>query len=535
MEPIKFVTQVVTSPSIKFRFKYTIFILALLLSVAFYRYIVDYFSQEKDFISMVLEMLPINNRTYEFWSHANTVDDASIYAKLAKAMESEQGSLKISIKGSKGIALDNAFGVLNTSKSFGIIQDDTYINADFVKNDNKIKEITKLYMERLHILCIDKPERLKNINKISSKDIESIKLITDAIDQGTFFAGKSQASARILLPHLLETWGIKNAYKLPGGSNHSMEEMIDEILNQDSEIGYPRIAIFFVGTNIEIIEKLYRGINSKEVKLLGVSPIDIRKVNELQEVDLEITNFGQAYDKYKDVPTAGSFATLIGSKDLTPKEIYQFLSILDKVIKDAEFKDIFDNPPIPLRDVKEFYQEDDKKGNFTFLRSLIIFITAIIISTFLFSNLILNIISTGKQSIYYKNIIEVYRTLSKINKTNINMDKSPEYQFQYSKAIQIKEGILKFEEIGWKIREDYNTGGITINHHKYLMENLNHVFVWFEKKLTYRLTFVISKMPNEIADEIGLKDTILQWHSNGLLSTNSFDFLMRRFKIKREA
>lgn len=503
---------------------------AILLSVATYRYFVDYFSQESDFIALVAEFLPFGEKEYSFFSHNASEDGASVsvYAQLANAVEQKGTSvMKVEPKGEKGSALENAYGVLNKPKSFGIVQSDTYLSADFLKDENRINEISKLYMERLHILYVWDPNAEPlDIEVISSTNAESVNLVENALDTRSLFPGKVSSSSRLLLPHLMDVWDVKNAHLISQAENFDMDQAIDSAIENNSEISYPRLAFFMIGSNKDVYDKVKA---AKNARFLGLSPSDIHCMNRHDDIDLALTHYGGIYGEYSAKPTAGAFATLIGSNDLNANEIFHFLTILEEVTHTGALEEVFGDPPISIADIRDSYKNDTSKVFWLFVRSLIVFIITVVSTSYILSNLFLRVISTFKHNAYYRGMMEIYRVLTQIDDSQLRAPSLSEFEDQYRRAVQIKNGMRRLEKKGREMREDYNTGGITMAHHQYLLTNMNHVFDWFENKLTNRLSYVIEKAPKSFIEVKNIPSTILSWHSDGLLSADSYSFLLGRF------
>lgn len=526
MNDFEFIDQLTKSPSIKYRIRYFIIALAILTSVGFYRYYIDYFEKEQDFITVLKELLPFNFTTYQFFSHSKP-DEVSIYRKFAESFEElADGKINVKIRGQKGNAIENAYGVLNTPKSFGIIQSDTYLSVDFLKNPEKVNIITPLYMERLHIVVSDTSREYKNLKVISAEDPLSIKLIEDAMEKGTFYSGRFNSSGRIILPHLLRQWDIKSSYKLSDLQDIGMKEMIENLKKDDPRLPFPRVAIMFVGSSDYLIQQL---LNNEKIGLIGLSPGDVHDLNNLDGVDLDITNFGSIYEKYSNLSTAGAMATLIGSTDLTTSELHNFILTMKEVYNLEEVKKISSNPPVLIDDISDFLEKDRKNKWIVFFRSFLVFFISVVATSFVISTMLLNISSYAKQSNYYKHIYKVYQLVLAKNNSNNQGIEGVDHDVQYQKAIRLIEGMTALDKIAKAVREDYSTGGITTKHHQYLLDNSNHVFNWFETKLVNRLSFVILKIPKEPKREYELKEKILKWHSDGLLCITNFNLLIDKF------
>lgn len=526
MKDFDFIDQLVSSSGIKFRLKYYIVALSLLFSVGIYRYYIEYFHKEKDFVSILAELLPYNYTTYKFFSHSNQ-DDVSIYRLFAEGVdEMSHDRMSISIKGKKGNAIENAYGVFTNPKSFGIIQSDTYLSVDFLEDKKKVKIITPLYMERLHIVVADSNNQYSSSKVITSEVPESIELIQKALENGTLYAGRFNSSGRILLPHLLRQWGINSSYKLSELEELGLKDMITTLKRDDPRLGYPRIAIMFVGSGDYLIQEL---LNDESLSLRGLSPADVIELNKSEKVDLEITNFGGIYDKYSSITTAGVMAKLIASNDLSTSELHNFILILKNLYSTDKFINITGNPPVLINDIEEFLERDIQDKWFEFIRSFMIFILSVVGTAYIIASMLLSISSNIKQGKFYKNIFKVYNLVVEKNNNTGESISGIEHDSQYQKAIRLIEGMIALEKIGLSVREDYSTGGLTIKHHQYLLDNLNHVFTWFETKLVNRLSFVIEKTPKEPKRIKELKEKLLKWHSNGNLKMDSYNILMAKF------
>jgi hypothetical protein len=121
-----------------------ILIFSIILSVGFYKYISDHlFADKEDFLAILWDKLISKNESFSLFSGDVTGGEFSLYFQLGNEVKkaAPKNDMIIKLEGSNNSALNNAFGVVNNTNSFGIVQSDTYLKAPFLNNSEKVKNI----------------------------------------------------------------------------------------------------------------------------------------------------------------------------------------------------------------------------------------------------------------------------------------------------------------------------------------------------------------------------------------------------------
>ncbi|MEP2446104.1 MAG: hypothetical protein ABJI69_02660 [Balneola sp.] len=530
MENFEFINDLAKSSSRKHQIRKYLIFFSIFISVGLYRYVIDYLSKEEDFFNIVSEYIPIGGTSFSFYSNSNVKDENSIYRYFATSVNENSKSINVEIKGNAGNAIQNAYGVINTPKSFGIIQSDTYLNVNILNGINDIDVITPLYMEKLHIFVKVNSGLPENLKVISKNDSTSINFIKKAILSGNFYAGSFNSSARLLLPRLLDIWGLEYPQEISSLNDISISEMFRELEKED-DISEPKVAMVFMGTNNYLIQNYENFLEKNNIRLLGISANDILDLNSKLDQRLQITKFGDQYGNVSNTTTAGVLALLVGSNDLTNSEKHSFLKIIAEVYKDKEIQKISKNPSIQITEAKTYLDEKVHNDFMVFLRSLLIFMVTVFSSTFMLSNLLIQVRSLSQQSKYYTNIYRIYNIVIRENSATGSEEISPHKQ-EIQKAEYIAKGMENLTKLGKIIREDYSTGGITNKHHDYLLNNLNNVLDWFEQKLVNRISSSIEKLKSGSDYVNDLKISLLKWHSESFLNIGSYQMLIKKLNSK---
>ncbi len=528
-----------------YRWRTIIILMSLTISVSIYRYTMQYYNSDNDFVKIATNVIFPPHKAYYFYSDLST-DEISTYAKLGQAMsraaeQDLEANITIKPRGESG-ALENAYGVLNHPNAFGIIQSDTYLSASFIKN--RIKEITPLYMERLHILyrCSkncnhEEPLILRRTSENSPCDANYI--VEEAIKNHKISLGVSGSSASLLFPILLRHFGIgeTQALKLASELAVPMQEMVAE-LQRSKEERRIDVAVFTVGTSHLVKDILSKNKNSDDqlsderYHLIGVDPVEIPIINEKFHQALETTKFNSSYyDIPYSLPTVGAFALLVSSSGLSDREIAHFLSMLDNISRQADMKHIFESPPIVLNDLKTFYQSKHNKSSWNWFKALIVFLISVSVSTFLIIHLLIWMISSSKQARNYNQMMDIYRQTTGRNAAP--NDSPGDTLVQLNRAHNLVNGIQELRQLGQSVREQYNEGTMTITHHEYLIQNLQYLIRRMQKRLVQRLSF----QQDLFGDTTSLfRERFVQhirhWHADSYIETEGYRFLIERFDLE---
>ena len=495
----------------------SILLVSLVLSVALYHYIFDnYLGANRNFLKDIFNSVISNSETYKFFSGDKAGGEYSLYYKVGELVKKEayKRGVKIENLGTNNSALSNAFNVLNNTNSFGIIQSDTYLQAQFLNDPKRIKTISLLYMERLHILLkLPNDETEAYTNLILGKENPQIRqVLENALKSGNLITGTTTSSARQYLHFILEGLGI-NYLEVYDNIKYGSYSEIFEFLNENS--ADPKIAFFTLGTHKKVKELL----EDPSYNLISIDPMLIKQINQKYNQSLELTYFDNIYDFSEGKPTIGVYAILVASADVTNKEILNFLIALNNGYDD--FKEVFENPPILIDEVLEFYKKRYRAETNSIVAEILVFIGSVLLSTFLITNFLMWFTSSYKKAKYYRLMIKDYSSI---------IDNSLVYTNADAKIENLTRGMYNLSDLAAMIRGDFESGGMTNSDHEYLIDNLDNIYDFYKERMTQRLNDKIeSILENKTKAAVlkeSLKSEINKLYSDDLLKLDDYQFLI---------
>ena len=319
----------------------TILFLTCLLAVSFvYNYYVVLYSPDLDL------KLSKDDREITFYSGDENGFYGIIGGTLGKNTDGT-GGLNIRNRTTNG-GSQNAINVLTNPRSFGIVQEETVRERDFIRDN--INYITPLYMERMHILYRqdiyqaavaiankdpktneDATQPLTIKNRLSPAAIEFFSMAK--ISTGPVGSG-SQVLANYVLNQVNEQLSKKDK-----GNPTLLTLASSEAEAKISTTENPIHMIFAIGgAPYPLAAKL---LKDKNIRLASISPAFIAKLNQVYQINLRMADFkklddpndGYLYDAsiVEGVSTFGSYAFLIASKDIRDDKI---LATLEKLSDD---------------------------------------------------------------------------------------------------------------------------------------------------------------------------------------------------------
>lgn len=506
-----------------------IFTFSLIIAVAGYYYVVNHvYKEDNDFLTSVFKKLCCSEE-YKFYGGNKNGGDYSTYFNIGKALEFESTyeNFKINPVYGENNALGNAFGVLNSSKSFGLIQSDTYLQANFLKNTDRIRFISDVYMERLHILIKSDSAQEENGRFFLSNGDVSDKLIK-AFENGRVMTGGPNSSARnytymILnaIKDLSEKKNLSNEYIKYG----SIKEIFEFMEDNDPKNNEIYVGIFTLGYN----EKVNDLLEDEHYSLIGIDPFITNEINKNYGQDLIVTYFDNIYRKGTSLPSFGVYARLIASADITDSDISNFLKVFSRVgKKKSDLERIFQNPEITLSELSKYYKRSAEKQMLSLFESFLVFITSVIVSTFLIMNFIMWFASNYRKANYYRRMIKDYNAVLDISEVYIGIE---------AKVENLYSGLKNLGQLAYDIRKDFESGGMMNSDHEYLMTNLDKIYDFYRERLSQRFNDLIEKISGESSKEPKYtKDYILSElnlaYGQDYLFRNDYDFLYQKAKNK---
>ncbi len=516
-----------------------LFLLSLFPSVVIYKYFVEIRSGEQDvtswlyraFISDPVKVKVFAKKLPEDLSHESAYN-SSVYYKIGWALEKEAkkggfpDKIEVDVGGLNG-AKENAFSVMNDTKSFGIVQDDTFREAGFVQD--RVVEITPLFMERLHILyrCTEaEHDRCKlsisNYSKKthpwrSGKSPAFVKVFDSLLkDGGQIGVGKAGSGGDLLLPKILHMAGVSQPSrdKLRYGT---LGEMFNLLENETIDM-----AIFVTGTPNQKTVDFLTTERKSQFHLLGVDSVMVHEMNRYFDREYKATKFCKEYKGYETMPTLGVYATLIGTKDLTDSDKVAFFKLLNSAIE-YHLQNVFTDPEIDVSGMAKMYEEKRKKEWSIIFKSFVLFVTSVGTTTLVIFALIMWFISSLCQSYFYNKMMVSYARATTLNQENGSEPNQSVIRLSEKMIDYNLESIKEIIALGKRIRRTYGRGFLTISHHDYLLANANSVLDWFKERLAQQLQFYINKVDAGDFNQSDFQARVESYLLDGYLSIENFE------------
>ena len=295
------------------------FVTALLGAAAAYYYVVDFYDPTKNFLRQL--GLLVTDPVYTFFSGST----GGFYIKIGDLVEGQaKKSLGVRIQSipSPG-AFANSTSVMHTPLSFGLVQEDTLAQDDFIREH--VNFVVPLYMERLHILY-----RVKKYRESGalgqhgpylsiSPDVSTLRFFDNAVVS----TGPAGSGTKVFASYILEASGVRPKRLLSMGFSDALEQLKAEEID---------VVMTLAGAPlVRVLELLYEksGRRSAEYGLIGIDPALVQVVNARFHLGLRSTSFAHKYEGWYQTPTVGTYAFLITSKDVPSTITLGVLSILN--------------------------------------------------------------------------------------------------------------------------------------------------------------------------------------------------------------
>ncbi len=170
---------------------------ALIIATTAYYYVVQFYDPNKNFFSQI--WLGIVQESYDFYSGS----PGGFYIQIGELLEKEtarEAGIKIRNRPTKG-GFENATKVMNSSGAFGLLQEDTINDDDFIRKH--IRYITPLYLEHMHILY--RLEMLGDTPAVLSPDNDSLRAV---LSTATVSTGPPGSGSKIYASYLINKCNI---------------------------------------------------------------------------------------------------------------------------------------------------------------------------------------------------------------------------------------------------------------------------------------------------------------------------------------
>ncbi len=504
-----------------FGFRGFIVLLGIITSVAVYYYIVDFYNPE----SNIFNKLKFKPERFAFYSGG----EGGFYIRIGKSLQenTKRKKDKIIIENYETAGgSENAIKVLTTPSSFGLVQEETIKENDFIRDN--LNYVAPLYMERMHILYKKssykkitgsslKHQRL-HLSSNCSKDIlkffSKAKINTGPVGSGT---------------RIISSYIINEINSQLNNNDNSIDQKINSektlnAINKLKSESSNELDIMFIisGAPTKEVSDILK--NNDDIDLISVDPSFIAQINNEYKVNLRMSDFKTIYEGANDVTTIGSYAFLIASPDVKGSNISLLMKTLNEnkgnIQKEMGVK-TSNHFQLDEFDFYNSYQSKYEKSRFSLWRDFLLFIVAVSSSSAIIIAFLLWLISTIKTNSYFDDITKIFSD-NKIFSVNFEENKkhllTPLLKINQSNFIEnLLKSINSLNELKLKIYKDYNSGGITESHHKYLIDNLNLVKEELKETLGQRLYHHFS-----FNKQILREETLHLYYSSGFIDHNDY-------------
>ncbi|WDT85095.1 hypothetical protein [Alteromonas sp. 009811495] len=433
------------------------FFISVFFSIGCYHYFIDnYFPQYSLF-----NFSPVK-KSFDFYSGSG----GGLYVHIGKVLSEKTkaeswNSYEIVNKDTAG-GSSNAINVLMTPRSFGLVQEETITENDFIRE--QLHYISPLYLERMHIVFRkDYPgQKLsldKSLNKETKEYFKKARINTGPVGSGT----------RVLASYVIN--------EIDFSGDKDSDDNRDKIFNLDSSVAFPlldspkpQMEIVFLVTGApnktvaDFLEKK-NSDGSYKFGLVSISPAFVAEINKKYSLNLRMSDFkgkptdGGApsiiYKTAKSVSTIGTYAFLISSKDISSYEHSKIINLLNdeetknSIKKKAEIDGAgFEHFPLDEIGYGVKFKEGYIKKVILFLQSLVGFISTVSISTILFFKLFVKYMSTHIQHKYIDKIAVLQKRLKEKNVYKDDVIASEYLKSVISDSYELEDRLLEEAEHG---------------------------------------------------------------------------------------
>jgi TRAP-type uncharacterized transport system substrate-binding protein len=471
-----------------------IFVVSLALSLGVYFVAADVYFPSRNVLKWAWAWI---GDGYEFQSGSSTGTYFKIGNRLAEEAEDDESVL--ANHANSGGSREVLRKVVRGPLAFGLVQGDFLLRQDFPRN--RIQTIGPLYDEKLHILY-----RLSLWDEVPHEmDGEKPQAPVLALESDSFtrhlfaharvrLASKKRGPGRpTITQQVVDLCGLRL------GENRPLQftdlwPALEEPPNEKKAID---IAFITIGAPADSIRNIIdKPSDQREFGLVEVEPSVLRALNEVSAGQYHLAGFGNVYgDAFSTIDTVSTRAVLIASREVRGSEIGKVVDWINELTEpeelDETLKTLLGDYDLTL--MAEQYPSELRDEIETWAAGLI----AICLMVFVFGSLLGGALSYWKQVWYVREITAIY---SKNLPVTAHLDDEssdlplPVVQFLTEKTVEPKAavkqivcGISTLLRLAMTIRADYDTGGITVSHQRYLLDSIYQIKSIFQTHLTRRL------------------------------------------------
>jgi TRAP-type uncharacterized transport system substrate-binding protein len=522
-----------------------IWLFSVTFAVFVYTYIVDAYDPDSNIIASVT-----TSKKNIFFSGDPGGFYISIGNEIGNELRKKSHSVDFNNIQTAG-ANENAINVYVTPNSFGLIQEETIKNSDFIKKG--LNYITPLYVERMHVLYrIDKiKERLSEnplFNKITNYNALNIRISSqlneetiDFFTHGKVSTGPVGSNSRIVANYILnyinnqlinKSQTLDNNTIEANTESYSITEGLAKLQDKDGEID----AVFLIAGSP--IKSVRNALKNEHIYLMSIESSVVANLNKDYGLNFRISDFKRKYtdisgEKNKNISTLGSYAFLIASKDVSDTNIMELISALHDIKGNIKNEISFpENGKEQFQlDEFNFYESFELKNTNAFfitLKNILLFIVTFITTMAMVLASLVWIISEFKQTAYFKKIYQLVDDyMPKSQKID---DHNSYFPLPRIKSNLIEEianlirGLNGLMGISIDLHNDYQEGGITDKHYIFLTDNLKVAKEKLQSNLYRRLKIFLQR-GNFIT-----KNELKNYFISEFINNEQYDFLIKILK-----
>ena len=235
----------------------------------------------------------------------------------------------------------------------------------------------------------------------------------------------------------------------------------------------------------------------KDLKLISIESALVHELNEKYGVKLRGSTFKDKYDDHDNTSTIGSYAFLVTSKDVPNLAVMELLRVLDNSTEEMK-RDLAVGTDFQLEEFPfyETFRQQNQNFLMELMRNLLIFIVSISITTAGALVFLSRVLSEMKNVGHFRKLTKIYTDHLPEN-TNLDegtgaFPKPVIYDNQTGIISKLVIGLKELLVLSSRVRQDYDTGGMTMTHYEYLQTSIANLKEMFQRNLAQRLNEFLS-------------------------------------------
>lgn len=390
---------------------------------------------------------------------------------------------------------------------------------------DRINFITPLYLERLHILysrrAFESLTRDETVNGRSCRSVQhpirldlpsekpamASKCAEVFFSKGSARTGPVGSSTYRYSSYLLTTlqfWTQHRAISLK-----TAYEDLAHWASQESKMEKPsdKVPILFTiaGAPLGDVTDL---LDNSDTFLMSVAPAVINELNNKFRLKLRLADFAGKYPsgrvedkKTEEVTTPGSFALLISSKDVPSSVVLKVLQILN-MSKDQP--DLIESPLSEFNFFGEYSQYRSLEV-VRMLRNALLFAVSVSSLSLIGFFVINSSISSWKLAGYWRQLTAISERYFPVSPALDAENHDPPRPLlprrNHYYIFQLLSGIAELKRLSSRVRDDYDTGGVSQGHNTYLNGGIEAVFNDFRCALDRHLLAAVRQGESLTAED----------------------------------